>query len=82
METCAPFVQVFVLELLVPFVPYSAIGMIPVRVITGVPEIVCVSLVATQAAVCVLAQMRYLLPLVLFSVAPERTDEAECQPAT
>ena len=64
--------QVFLLELLVPFVPYSALSFVPVRIITGVPEIVCLSLVSTQAAVCVLAQMRYLLPLVLFSMAPDR----------
>ena len=49
-----------------PFVMYSLIGIVPVRVITGVPELVCLGLVVSQSAVCVLAQMRFLLPLVVY----------------
>ena len=58
--------QIFLLELVVPFVMYSLIGIVPVRVVTGVPELVCLGLVISQSAVCVLAQMRFLLPLVVY----------------
>jgi hypothetical protein len=60
-------VQVFFLELVVPFAMYSLIGIVPVRVVTGVPELVCLGLVISQSAVCVLAQMRFLLPLVIYA---------------
>lgn len=59
--------QIFILEMLVPFMVYGLIGLIPVRIVTAVPEIVAASLLCSQASVCVLAQMRFLLPLVLFS---------------
>jgi hypothetical protein len=77
--------QVFFLELVVPFGAYSLIGAIPVRVITGVPELVCAGVVASQSAVCVLAQMRFLLPLVLYLSAPppgEAAPDAEAEAAS
>ena len=63
------WLQVFILELAAPFVIYVALSVVPQRVVAAVPELMASMLVVSQAAVCVLAQMRYLLPLVLYKAA-------------
>ena len=66
--------QVFLGELVVPYIMYSLMGFIPERIITGVPEIVCCVLIFSQTAVCILAQMRFLLPLLLHKAATQSVD--------
>ena len=63
--------QVFILELAAPFLIYVTLSVVPQRVVVAVPELMAAMLVASQGVVCVLAQMRYLLPLVLYKAAKQ-----------
>lgn len=67
----AAALQVFVIELAAPCLTYITLSVVPQRIVVAVPEVMAGMLVASQTVVCVFAQMRYLLPLVLYKAAKE-----------
>lgn len=64
------------MELMTPFAMYLSMGHVPMHILHGVPELFCLMVVIAQAASCILAMMRHVIPVVLYKAAQEPAAQA------